>query len=239
MTKQARFFSLNAVDAGYGKKRVLRGVDIGARQGTITAIVGPNGAGKSTVLRVAHGIIPAWKGSVVMDQEPLNGLSSAQRVRRGVVLCPQGERVFSGLTVKQNLKLGASHLRAGESNSRIAAVLETFPKLKTRLGQDAGTLSGGEQQAVAFARAIVSKPRLLLLDEPSLGLSPSVLAEVFEKICDINKRHGTTILVVEQKVRKVLLIADFVYCLRLGEVVFGGAAKDLAVDTALLRRLFF
>lgn len=238
MTEVPDILTLTAADTGYGKKQVLFGVDLAAKAGKITAVIGPNGAGKSTVLKVAHGLLPLWSGSAVYDGTPLNATTPAQRVRQGITFCPQGNRVFGELTVRENLDLGGNHLPSKEVAASVAAVLEIFPQLLPRLKQTAGTLSGGEQQMVAIARSLVSAPKLLMLDEPSLGLSPNVLNDVFEKIVEVNRTQGITILIVEQKVRKVLAIADNVYSLKLGTIAFAGAASDLASDQDLLHRLF-
>ncbi|HRZ13086.1 MAG TPA: ABC transporter ATP-binding protein [Kiritimatiellia bacterium] len=238
MTEAPAILTLTAAVTGYGKKQVLFGVNLAAKAGKITAVIGPNGAGKSTVLKVAHGLLPLWSGTATYDGAPLNGSTPADRVRRGITFCPQGNRVFGELTVRENLDLGGSHLPAKEVAARVAAVLEVFPQLPPRLKQVAGTLSGGEQQMVSIARALVSKPKLLMLDEPSLGLSPNILKDVFEKIVEVNRIQGMTILIVEQKVRKVLTIADHVYSLKLGKVAFSGPPAELISNTDVLRRLF-
>ena len=238
LTEAVNILTLSAADAGYGKKRVLFGIDLAAQTGKITAIIGPNGAGKSTVLKVAHGLLPLWNGSLTFDGANLNGTSPAQRLRRGITFCPQGNRVFGELNVRENLELGGTHLPKKEVAGRVAAILELFPQLPPRLKQTAGTLSGGEQQMVAIARALVSRPKLLMLDEPSLGLSPNVLTDVFEKIVEVNRSQGVTVLIVEQKVRKVLAIADHVYSLKLGKVAFDGTPAGLSGDPAKLKTLF-
>ncbi len=238
MTETPDILTLTAADTGYGKKQVLFSVDLIAKAGKITAVIGPNGAGKSTVLKIAHGLLQLWSGSAAFDGAPLNGSSPAQRVRHGITFCPQGNRVFGELTVRENLDLGGTYLPANEIAERVAAVLKFFPQLSTRLKQTAGTLSGGEQQMVAIARALVSKPKLLMLDEPSLGLSPNVLHAVFEKIVELNRTQGVTILIVEQKVRKVLTIADYVYSLKLGKVAFSGLPTELTTNPEILRKLF-
>lgn len=238
MTETPDILTLTAADTGYGKKQVLFGIDLAAKAGKITAIIGPNGAGKSTVLKVAHGLLPLWSGSTTFDGAALNGSSPAQRVRQGMIFCPQGNRVFGQLSVRENLELGGMHLPAKEVADRVVTILESFPQLKSRLKQTAGTLSGGEQQLVAIARALIPKPKLLMLDEPSLGLFPNVLNDVFEKMVEVNRIQGVTILIVEQKVRKVLAIADHVCSLKLGKVAFSGSPKTLSDDTKLLRSLF-
>jgi branched-chain amino acid transport system ATP-binding protein len=238
LTETPDTLTLSAADSGYGKKQVLFGVDLAVKASKITALIGPNGAGKSTVLKVAQGLLPLWSGAAVYNGAPLNGATPAQRFRQGITFCPQGNRVFGELTVGENLDLGGCHLPAREVPTRVAAVLEIFPQLPARLKQTAGTLSGGEQQMVAIARALVSKPKLLMLDEPSLGLSPTVLNDVFEKIVEVNRSQGVTILIVEQKVRKVLNIADKVYSLKQGAIAFAGPASDLVADHDRLRQLF-
>lgn len=238
MTETSDILMLKAADTGYGKKQVLFGVNLAAQSGKITAIIGPNGAGKSTVLKVVHGLLPLWNGAIAFNGFSLNEISPVQRVRQGITFCPQGNRVFGELTVRENLELGGTHLPKNEVSERVTAILDLFPKLPPRLKQTADTLSGGEQQMVAIARALVSKPKLLMLDEPSLGLSPNVLDDVFEKIVQVNRIQGVTILIVEQKVRKVLAIADHVYSLKLGKVSFSGAADELVGNHGRLRELF-
>jgi branched-chain amino acid transport system ATP-binding protein len=238
LTDTPDILTLTAADTGYWKKQVLFGVDLAAKVGKITAIIGPNGAGKSTVLKVAHGLLPLWSGSAAYQGALLNGSTPAQRVRKGITFCPQGNRVFGELSVRENLDLGGTHLSAKEVVARVAAILELFPQLQPRLKQSAGTLSGGEQQMVAIARALVSKPKLLMLDELSLGLSPNVLNDVFKKVVEVNRTQGVTILIVEQKVRKVLAIADHVYSLKLGRVAFSGPPDDLTTNPDVLRKLF-
>lgn len=230
--------TLQGVAAGYGKKQVLFDVAMTVKAGGITGIIGPNGSGKSTVLKLVHGLLPVWSGSATFDGASLNGQSPAQRVREGITLCPQGNRVFGTMTVRENIELGGTHLPAKEVSSRVTTAIESLPQLKSRLKQTAGTLSGGEQQMVAIARALVSNPRLLLLDEPSLGLSPNVLKDVFQTIDEVNKTQGVTILIVEQKVRQVLAIADHVYSLKLGKVAYDGLPAPLLTDKATLTALF-
>ena len=238
LAEAPNMLTLTAIDAGYGKKQVLFGVNLSVKAGKVTVIIGPNGAGKSTVLKVVHGLLPLWNGHLAFNGMKLNGTSSAQRVRRGITFCLQGNRVFGELTVRENLELGGTHLPKKEVSERVAAILELFPQLPPRLKQIAGTLSGGEQQMVAIARALVSKPKLLMLDEPSLGLSPNILDDVFEKIVQVNRIQGVTILIVEQKVRKVLAIADHVYSLKLGKAAYNGPPGVLIEQPETLRKLF-
>jgi len=226
------------LETGYGKKQVLFGVSLEVREGETVALIGPNGAGKSTVLKAACGLIPTWKGETCFGGVLTNNSTPAQNVARGMTFCPQGIRVFDELTVLENLEIGGFQLPKKDLNVRIEEVLGTFPALKKHLQQDAGNLSGGEQQMLALARALVPRPRLLLLDEPSLGLSPNLVASVFGRIAEIGRQTGVAMLVVEQKVREVLAISERVYSLKLGHVAFSGPSADLRDDKGKLRDLF-
>jgi len=229
---------ITELETGYGKKQVLFAVSLDVREGEIVALIGPNGAGKSTVLKAVCGVIPAWKGEIRFGGASVNGSTPAQNVARGITFAPQGNRVFANLTVIENLDIGSYPLPRKEAKVRIAEVLELFPLLKDRLRQDAGRLSGGEQQMLALARALVPKPNLLLLDEPSLGLSPSLVETVFRRIAEINRGTGLTVLIVEQKVREVLDICRRVYSMKLGKMAFEGAPESLREDKGRLKRLF-
>jgi branched-chain amino acid transport system ATP-binding protein len=226
------------LETGYGKKQVLFGASLEVRTGEIVALIGPNGAGKSTVLKTVCGLIPVWKGEIRFEGARLNGSKPAQNVARGITFAPQGNRVFDELTVMENLEVGGFQLPRKELKGRIEQVLQMFPVLKERAKQDAGRLSGGEQQMLALARALVPKPKLLILDEPSLGLSPNLVRAVFEKITEINRDAGVTILIVEQKVRDVLEICHRVYSLKLGRVAFSGSPEELKADRDRLKNLF-
>ncbi len=219
---------LKKIETGYGKKQVLFGLSMKVQEGKIVAIIGPNGAGKSTILKAVCGLIPTWKGEICFDNIRVNGSSPAKSVKRGITFCPQGNRVFDELSVVENLQVGGIHLRPKELQDGIDRVLQLFPVLKDRLRQSAGSLSGGEQQMLALGRSLVTKPKLLMLDEPSLGLSPSLVSTVFERISLINQDMGITILIVEQKVRQVLEFCHSVYGIKLGKVVFEGTPKNLA-----------
>jgi len=229
---------IRELDTGYGKKQVLFGLSMEVRKGDIVAIIGPNGAGKSTVLKAVCGLIPTWSGTISFDGTATNGSTPARNVARGITFAPQGNRVFTDLTVMENLEIGGFQLPRKELRPRIDRVVEMFPVLKDRRRQDAGDLSGGEQQMLALARALVPKPKLLMLDEPSLGLSPNLVRSVFEKITEINQDTGVTIVIVEQKVREVLGICNRVYSLKLGKVSFDGTSKELRDDRAKLKGLF-
>lgn len=229
---------IRELETGYGKKQVIFGVSLEVREREVVALIGPNGAGKSTVLKAVCGLIPAWKGEIRFNGTLTNGSTPAQNVARGITFAPQGNRVFADLTVMENLEIGGYPLPRKQAKARIEQVLDLFPALKDRLRQDAGRLSGGEQQMLALARALVPKPRLLMLDEPSLGLSPNLVASVFERITDIRRDAGPSILIVEQKVRQVLAVCNRVYSLKLGRVVFSGQPKELTDEPGKLRDLF-
>lgn len=226
------------LEAGYGKKQVLFGVSLEVRQGEIVALIGPNGAGKSTVLKAVCGLIPTWKGEIRFDGIRLNGSTPAKNVARGITFCPQGNRVFDELTVLENLEIGGYQLSKKDLKGRIEEVLTFFPVLRERLKQDAGRLSGGEQQMLSVARALVPRPTLLMLDEPSLGLAPNLVKAVFDQMTRVNRETGVAILIVEQKVRDVLAISQRVYSLRLGRVAFMGLPASLEEDKDKLRDLF-
>lgn len=226
------------LETRYGEKQVLFGLSLDVREGEIVALIGPNGAGKSTVLKTVCGLIPVWKGAIRFNGTPTNGLTPAQNVARGITFAPQGNRVFDELTVMENLEIGGFQLPRKELKSRIDEAFRMFPILKERAGQDAGKLSGGEQQMLALARALIPKPKLLMLDEPSLGLSPNLVDAVFKKVTEINHETGVTVLIVEQKVREVLDICRRVYSIKLGKVAFSGPPDNLKDNRARLKELF-
>lgn len=223
------------IQTGYGKKQVLFDTSLEVKQGEIVAIIGPNGAGKSTILKAICGLIPVWDGEILFNDIPINGSSPAKNVKRGITFCPQGNRVFDELSVIENLQIGGIHLQTTELKERIDQILELFPILKERIRQNAGKLSGGEQQMLALSRAIIPKPKLLLLDEPSLGLSPNLVSIAFERISKINRNTDITILIVEQKVRKVLKICSRVYGIKLGKVAFEGKPEELMEHKELMK----
>ena len=228
---------IRKIETGYGKKQVLFATSLKVKQGEIVAVVGPNGAGKSTILKAICGLLPVWSGEILFDNKPISGSSPAKNVSRGITFCPQGNRVFDELSVMENLHIGGIHLRATELKERIEEVVQLFPILKDRLRQNAGRLSGGEQQMLALGRALIPKPKLLMLDEPSLGLSPNLVSTAFERISSLNSDTGVTILIVEQKVREVLKLCHRVYGLKLGRVAFAGQPEKL-MEHDELRRVF-
>ncbi|GAB6061517.1 ABC transporter ATP-binding protein [Deferrisoma palaeochoriense] len=222
--------SLRGVTVGYGKTPVLQGVSLEVPPGEVVALLGANGAGKTTIMRTVMGFLRPWEGEVRFEGDRIDGLRPARIVRKGVGLVPEGREIFGHLTVAENLAMGAYTRRdpAGVRSDR-DRVLELFPVLAERLGQRAGTLSGGEQQMLAIARALMARPRLLLLDEPSLGLAPLLVQEIFEVVGRIH-REGTTVLLVEQNARMALQVAQHAYVLETGRVVREGTARDLLED---------
>lgn len=226
------------LNTGYDKKQVLFNVNMIAEKNNITAIIGPNGSGKSTLLKAVCGAIPSWTGEINFNGSKLNGNEPPENLKLGISFCPQGNRVFDELSVKENLEIGGYILKKKKARERIEEVLEIFPAIRERLKQDAGTLSGGEQQMLAVARALIPKPKLLLLDEPSLGLAPNLVKDIFEKFVELNKKLGIAILIVEQKVNDVLKISDRVCSLKLGRVVFDGVSTELMGNKEKLKEIF-
>ncbi|MFC5813525.1 ABC transporter ATP-binding protein [Nonomuraea harbinensis] len=219
--------SLDGVDAGYGGLRVLHGLSLEVAAGEIVALVGANGAGKSTTLRVASGLLRPTAGRVVFDGAELSGLPVHAVVRRGLVQVPEGRALFGPLTVAENLAMGAYH--TGEPADR---VLELFPRLAERLDQRADTMSGGEQQMLAIGRALMTRPRLLMLDEPSVGLAPLMVRAVFAALRRI-RESGVAILLVEQNAAQALALADRAYVIESGVITLSG--DDLAGDERVRR----
>jgi ABC-type branched-subunit amino acid transport system ATPase component len=238
LTEGRALLDVREVDAGYGKKQVLFGISLSLQPGEIVAIIGPNGSGKSTTLKVVHGLLPVWHGDLTYRGERLNRCKPAARVSKGITFAPQENRVFAELTVQENLEIGGCQLPKVALRTRIETVLRSFQVLAERRNEIAGRLSGGEQQMLALGRALVPQPSLLMLDEPSLGLSPSLVSEVLEKIVEINRATQTSILIVEQKVREVLKICHRVYSLKLGRVAYDGEPAPLLTDKAKLTALF-
>ena len=214
----------------YGAIHALKGISLEVHQGEIVTLIGANGAGKSTTLRTISGLIAPKSGAVDFEGQGIAGLGAHDIVRRGISQVPEGRRIFADMTVLENLELGA-FIRNDKDGiaSDMEMVFTRFPRLKERISQQAGTLSGGEQQMLAMGRALMSRPRLLLLDEPSLGLAPLLIKEIFSIIVDINKA-GTTILLVEQNANMALSIANRAYVLETGRITLSGGAKDLAAS---------
>lgn len=216
---------LESVTAGYTDENIIHEVTMEVEVGEIATIIGPNGSGKSTLMKSVFGLTRMRGGRVRFQGQDVTGKRPDELVRLGLAYVPQERNVFSSLTVKENLEMGGVSL-AGEMDERLESVLELFPKLAERLGQRAGTLSGGEQKMLAVGRAMVTRPSLLMLDEPSAVLSPKVMGQLFAEIEEIN-RMGVTILMVEQNARKALAISDRGYILEMGRNRFQGPAKSL------------
>ncbi len=220
----------------YGPVVALHGVSFRVPEGQIVTLLGANGAGKTTTLRTISGLLRVTRGHILFDGKPLHRMSPEQIVRAGVVQSPEGRQVFADLTVDENLEMGAytRRDRAGIARDK-QRVFEYFPVLGQRRSQPAGTLSGGEQQMLAIGRALMARPRLLLLDEPSLGLAPLIVREIFEIVQTINRDEGITVLLVEQDVALALHVAHYGYVLTTGTVVLHGPSKRLRADESVRR----
>jgi branched-chain amino acid transport system ATP-binding protein len=228
----AATLEVRGLTGGYGPVQVLYGLDFEVGAGEVVVILGANGSGKTTTLRAISGMLAA-KGSASFEGHQLLGLRSDQVVRLGIAHVPQGRGTITDLTVEENLRLGAYVRRDSDIASDIEHWYGVFPRLGERRDQPAGSMSGGEQQMLAIARALMSKPKLVLLDEPSLGLAPLVTKEVFERLGDINRSTGTAILVVEQNANLALAIAHRGYVLETGRIVASGTAEQLSTDESV------
>jgi branched-chain amino acid transport system ATP-binding protein len=226
--------SVRQLSAGYGQVQVLTNLELSVEAGEIVVVLGANGAGKTTTLRALSGMIPA-KGEVVLDGTSVIGRKPEDLVRLGVAHVPQGRGTFPELTVEENLRVGGLTRPTDEVTADMERWFEVFPRLKERIHQAAGSMSGGEQQMLAIARALMSRPTLLLLDEPSLGLAPLVTRDVFERIALINTELGTTVLVVEQNANLALDIAHRGYVLETGAIVASGTADELRSNDVVRR----
>jgi len=215
----------------YGSVHALKGISLEVEEGEIVTLLGANGAGKTTTLNTISGLLPPREGQIVFEGQVINGVPAHEIVRLGICQAPEGRKVFSTLTVQENLNMGAYSLgndrNAIEENRRM--VFELFPRLEERKNQVAGTLSGGEQQMLSIGRALMARPKLLMLDEPSLGLAPMLVRAIFETIKEINE-GGVTILLVEQNARAALRLADKGYVLETGRIVLSGTAEELMRD---------
>ncbi len=222
----------------YGAICALRGVSLEVTEGEIVALIGANGAGKSTLLMTLCGVVRARRGAVIFDGEDITRRPTEKIIRSGIAVAPEGRRIFPHLTVRENLQMGGLASRDPERGAagtaklahKMEGVLELFPRLRERLAQRGGTLSGGEQQMLAIARAMLSEPRLLLLDEPSLGLAPLMVRQIFTTIREINESHGTTVLLVEQNAHQALRLAHHGYVMVTGEVVLHGTGAELLAN---------
>jgi len=213
----------------YGAVRALHGISFDVKQGEIVTLIGANGAGKSTTLNTIIGLVPCQQGSVTVGGEPITNRPAFEIVRKGLALSPEGRRLFLNLTVRENLEIGALVTSRPRKQALLEEVFTLFPRIKERLRQVAGTLSGGEQQMLAISRAMMQDPRLMLLDEPSLGLAPNLVQEIFAKIKFINS-EGKTILLVEQNAYQALRISQRAHVLEGGRIVMSGTGEELGND---------
>jgi len=234
--REAPILEIRDLRAGYGAVEVLRGVSFDMREGEIVALLGSNGVGKTTISSVISGLVPAWGGEVRFRGAPIQGLSAEAIVDLGVIHVPEGRHIFPNLTVRENLELGA--YRRGKPNRarNLEHVMDTFPRLRERAGQKAGTLSGGEQQMLAIGRGMMAEPELLLLDEPSIGLSPLLVEEMFTLIGKLNA-EGLPILLVEQNVLQSMEIAARAFVMENGEIRLSGPTSEL-MDNPELKRSY-
>lgn len=229
--------ALENVDVRFGDLRILEQVNVQVDEGEIVAIMGPNGAGKSTVLKALFGAVPVAAGTVRFHETPITA-QSHEMVERRVAFVPQGRRVFPSLSVEENLEIGALGLKnRAELRRRLEEVYALFPALKQKRTEPSGTLSGGQQQMVAIGRGLMSNPEILLLDEPSLGLSPKLVKEVFASIKLINERHKTAIVIVEHNLKSLMNIVDRAYVLDMGRVVAEGDPQKIIAD-GILEKVF-
>jgi branched-chain amino acid transport system ATP-binding protein len=217
--------------AGYGKSEVLRGINLEIKEGQIAIIIGPNGAGKTTLFRTIFGLLPARSGKILFENEDITKMSSLARIKKGIALVPQGRNVFPDLNVLENMEMGAYTIAdKKEIQERMEECYRLFPVLRERKPQRAATLSGGEQQMLVIARALMSKPRFIMLDEPSLGISPRLVKEIFKTIKTINETTNTTIALVEQNANIALKLGHFGYVMEGGQIKMSGTTHDLACD---------
>lgn len=226
------------IETGYDKKQILFSLSLEVARGEIAAVIGPNGAGKSTLLKAIYGILPVWKGIITLDDKVITNFSPIQSIHNGMTYIPQGNKVFEALTVMENLKMAGHFLSSKVSRERIGEVIQMFPVLGIRLRDLAGVLSGGEKQMLALARALITHPDLLLLDEPSLGLSPEAVNSIFKWIIEYNREMGVTMLIVEQRLKKVLDLCHRVYSLKLGKMYFSGVPEELRSTPGLVKSIF-
>jgi branched-chain amino acid transport system ATP-binding protein len=222
--------TISGVHAFYGNIEALKGVDLEVRAGEIVALIGANGAGKSTLLMTICGRPRAARGQILFEGRDITRLATFEIVRLGIAQAPEGRRIFSRMTVLENLQVGATIADRTSFDNELARVFTLFPILDQRRGQSGGTLSGGEQQMLAIARALMSRPRLLLLDEPSLGLAPLMVKQIFGAIREINERQKTTVLLVEQNAHQALQLADRGYVMQTGRIMLSGTGTELLAN---------
>jgi branched-chain amino acid transport system ATP-binding protein len=226
--------TVDAIDAGYGRVQILHQVSMTARTGEVTCIFGPNGCGKSTLLKAMVGVIDPWAGKITIDDDDLTHLPSHRTLGRGLAMMPQGGGVFPQLSVRDNLRIGGYTIRSRKQlDQRIDELLEEFPRLRERYDVQAGQLSGGEQMILSIARALILRPRFLLFDEPSAGLSPKLVGDVLVRAAELAKR-GVGVIMIEQNIREALRVADRMYVLVAGRNRFEGTPADVEDDRELM-----
>ena len=218
----------------YGAIHAIKGISLEVHENEIVTLIGANGAGKSTTLNTIAGLLRPRQGAVELNGAPIQGLGASRTVGMGLSLCPEGRRIFQQMTVRENLEMGAYTRSAAEIPDSLAEMFERFPRLKEREKQIAGTLSGGEQQMLAMARALMSRPRLLMLDEPSMGLAPILVEQIFSIITELHA-SGVTVLLVEQNAQMALQVADRAYVMETGLITMQGSASDLLHNDAVRR----
>jgi len=226
---------ISDIVVNYGRIEALHGISLTVEDGELVTLLGANGAGKSTTMRAISGLLPLTRGKVVFDGQDLSKMKAHLRVLAGIVQAPEGRGVFPGMTVQENLDMGCyarKFAKKSEYNERLEWVFALFPRLQERRAQVGGTMSGGEQQMVAIGRALMARPRVLLLDEPSMGLAPMIIQQIFRIISEINSQ-GTTVLLVEQNAQQALTRSDRAYILETGEVTRTGVGKDLLADDSI------
>jgi branched-chain amino acid transport system ATP-binding protein len=225
--------NVDTLNAFYGKKQVLFGIDMTLAERRIAAVIGPNGAGKSTVLRAVFGLGPSREGTIRFNDRDVSKAAPPDNIAAGIAFVPQGARVFRDLTVFENLRMGGYTLASALLAGRIEETLNAFPVLRERRTQTAGALSGGERQMLAFGMALMLRPKLLLIDEPSIGLAPMLVAQIFDAIMRIRDEFGTAVLIVEQQAQQILRIADEVFVIRAGRLISQGPVENYRGEDAL------
>lgn len=226
---------LKSVSVGYGRNPVLQNVDLTLERGEIVTLLGANGAGKSTLAKSISGLLRTGTGTILLDGEPIEALAPAERLRRGIAHVPEGRQIFAGMTVAENLELGAYVSSDADHSERLELVWTLFPVLRERMRDMAGNFSGGQQQMLAIARGLMSKPKILLLDEPSLGIAPILVGEIFRLIVAL-RGQGISILLVEQNARQALSIADRGYVFENGKITLSGFSRDLLNSPEIAQR---
>ena len=225
--------NVSDIQTFYGKIQALKGISLHVEEGKIVTLLGANGAGTSTTMKTIAGLLKPKQGKIEFQSADVTGLRPDQLLRKGIALVPEGRAILSTMTVLENLEMGAYHRKDSSIHKEIEEVMDRFPILRERQNQLAGTLSGGQQQMLAIARALLSKPKLLLLDEPSMGLAPKIVADIFRIIKDI-KDTGTTVLLVEQNAKQALRIADYGYVMETGKIIIEGEASHLLQDSRIV-----